>query len=375
VPAPDRAAGPPWDVLWHSDAVKERQAIEEAKDRVAIQHAADKLKAAGLQLKFPHQSAVKGKLGKGMRELRPRRGSCAWRPIYRQVDPCTSWFLLSVQKDRRREESAIDSAHRCLSCGGPTEQGKKRGGWRRPDLRGTRYTERQLRALHVLHMRGASINQLAKQTYEKVGYKTHGSAASAISREWKHLGLRARDRIEQTILSSTKHGRERRRQSRAEQNAYRRWLRDQRGWRAIQGPGQLRCKGTKRQHPRKGEPCRRPAMEGSDYCQSHEPSRELERQAHLAAVRRRQPRRQMVPMAPFAAWLRRRRVELGTWSAVAESVARNLSLITSYAQGLDASNQPKAEIGRETVEELLWADGTTSFEELYGEHLAEAIAA
>jgi hypothetical protein len=128
----------------------------------------------------------------------------------------------------------------CPWCGSLTKKRatrKRRGGWKRPDLAGSRYTEAQLRAMHIFHMRdGISINELGRRTFEIAGYKSNHSAAVAISRQWKRLGLSVRDRIEQTVISSTKHGRKRRKQTRAEQNAYRRWLAQQRGWRSIQGP-------------------------------------------------------------------------------------------------------------------------------------------
>jgi hypothetical protein len=265
-----------------------------------------------------------------------------------------------------KEESAIDNAGNCLWCGKATEQRPKRGGWKRPDLQGSRYTEAQLRALHLAHQRGASINSLAKRTFDKVGYKTPGSAATAIGREWKNMGLKARDRIEQTVLSSTKHGRGGRNR---DEGAYRRWFK------RTNGLYRPTCKGVRAQHPRKGEPCQRPAMEGSEFCSSHDPERRKTIKAHLSKMRASAPAREMVPMAPFAAWLQQRREELGSWSAVAEHVERTISLVHCYGRGLDsATKQPKDLIGRSTVEELLEADGTTTFDDLYAAE-REAVAA
>lgn len=258
-----------------------------------------------------------------------------------------------------KEESAISAAGNCLWCGGPTEERRppKRGGWKRPDLAGSRYTEAQLRALHLLHLRGESLNSLAKQTHEKVGYKTHASAATAISREWKRLGLKARDRIESCVKASTTHGRGGRNR---DESAYRRWFKEQHGL------YQPTCKGVKSQHPQKGEPCQLPAVEGSEFCQAHAPERRERIEAHLSRMRAVAPAKEMVPMAPFSAWLRRRREELGTWTAVAEALGRDVSLVHAYGRGIDTSRKrPKTEIGRATVEELLEADGTASFEDLY----------
>lgn len=70
----------PWLVKWHREAIEERCAIGETAERAAIVRVIDKLEAEGLNLPFPHQSAVKGQVG--LRELRPRRGRSRWRPIY-----------------------------------------------------------------------------------------------------------------------------------------------------------------------------------------------------------------------------------------------------------------------------------------------------
>jgi hypothetical protein len=52
-------------------------------------HAAQKREATGPRLGHPHSSAVRGELGQGFRELRPRAGRSRWRPIYRRVNPPT----------------------------------------------------------------------------------------------------------------------------------------------------------------------------------------------------------------------------------------------------------------------------------------------
>ena len=258
--------------------------------------------------------------------------------------------------DACRQDSAIDARGRCLWCDGPTRQRAKRGGWKRPNLRGSRYSDAQLRALHVAHLRGQSLNALAEQTYEAVGYGSQGSAVSAISREWKRRGLRALDRIESTVRASTKHGRAPR--EGRDNAAYRRWFK------AQNDRYQPLCVGVKRQAPRKGEPCQRPAIEDSDYCQSHDPSRELARQAHLVRVRARQPVKAMVPMAPFAAWLRRRRDELGTFTVVADRVELSKGLVGAYADGKRGRRKLDV-IGRDVVQRCLDADGTATFEDLY----------
>lgn len=261
-----------------------------------------------------------------------------------------------------REDSAIGFDGSCLWCGGPTQQRSrvKRGGWQRPDLRGAKYTEDQLRVLHLAHERGESINALAKQTYERVGYKSHGSAASAICREWKRMGLRARDRIEATVRASTKHGLSPKHGPRPGYAAYKR--------RVLRGEAdQPDCIGVRSQPPRKGEPCGRPSMVGSDFCFNHDPDNRDEIEAILVDARLKMPTREMVPMAPFTAWLQQRREDLGSWDAVGESVERSTAAVHRYGNGLGTDGQPKSEIGRETVEALLEVDGTATFPDLYSQ--------
>jgi len=266
-----------------------------------------------------------------------------------------------------KEDSAVDHAGLCLWCGGETEQRTTRGGWKRPDIAGSRYTEAQLQALHIFHVRdGLSLNELGKRTYQAVGYGSHTSAAQAISREWKRLGLKARDRIEQVRKTCTTHGLSPKHGPRPGYGTYKR--------RVLQGrEDQPLCKGVRLQHPRKGEPCERLAMYGSEYCISHDPERRAEVVSIVERARSNMPEREMVAMAPFSAWLQRQHAELGSWKAVADRVGRSVTLVHAYGRGINtATKEPKHEIGRETVEELLAADGTTTFEELYAPALEAA---
>ncbi len=75
-----------WDVKWHPKAWNENRAIDDTRERVAIAHVIEKLQIDGPALRSPHQSAVMGEEGSGIRELRPRRGRSRWRPIYRRID-------------------------------------------------------------------------------------------------------------------------------------------------------------------------------------------------------------------------------------------------------------------------------------------------
>ncbi len=56
-----------------------------AAELVAIDHAIQKLAAAGERLAYPHSSAVR--IAEGLRELRPRQGRSQWRAFYRRVGP------------------------------------------------------------------------------------------------------------------------------------------------------------------------------------------------------------------------------------------------------------------------------------------------
>jgi len=91
-----------FEVLWHPEADRERETIQDARERAAISHAEEKLKALGARLPYPHSSAVKG--GGRLRELRPRGGRSRWRPMYRQIDSRT-FVILAVGP-----EAQIDGA-------------------------------------------------------------------------------------------------------------------------------------------------------------------------------------------------------------------------------------------------------------------------
>ncbi len=73
--------------------------------------AANKLEAVGLRLGYPHSSAVKGKDGKGFRELRPRSGNSKWRPIYRRVGD-TDFVIFSVAPEAQINAPAYEKAVR-----------------------------------------------------------------------------------------------------------------------------------------------------------------------------------------------------------------------------------------------------------------------
>jgi hypothetical protein len=106
-PAPSPAA---FAVMWHPAAERERARIVDTAERSAIAHAEEKLKTLG-RLLAPHSSAVQGKDGKGLRELRPRGGRSRWRPIYRQVDSKT-FVILAVGPEAQIDEAGFNRAVR-----------------------------------------------------------------------------------------------------------------------------------------------------------------------------------------------------------------------------------------------------------------------
>lgn len=100
-----------WEVKWHPEAHKERRTIDDAAERVAIAHVIEKLQVDGPALRSPHQSAVMGGEGSGLRELRPRRGRSRWRPIYRRLEDGL-FVVLSVGPEAEIDKAGYGRAVR-----------------------------------------------------------------------------------------------------------------------------------------------------------------------------------------------------------------------------------------------------------------------
>jgi hypothetical protein len=100
-----------WQVLWHPKALEERDALGTSRERVAINAVIEKLRVDGPALSYPHQSAVMGKWGAGLRELRPRRGRCRWRPIYRRFED-RLFAILAVGPEAGIDKAGYDRAVR-----------------------------------------------------------------------------------------------------------------------------------------------------------------------------------------------------------------------------------------------------------------------
>lgn len=101
-------------VVWHPRALRERDAIHDASERLAIQTAVEKLEALGDRLQFPHQSGVKGSK---VRERRPRAGRSRWRPLYARIGK--PFVILAVgpeaEIDKRGFDRAVTAAEERLS--------------------------------------------------------------------------------------------------------------------------------------------------------------------------------------------------------------------------------------------------------------------
>ena len=177
-------------------------------------------------------------------------------------------------------------AHMCGSC-----RKGQRGGYNRGRAGGggkpVHVTEELLAEARRLYASGLSMRQVADELHPRTGYKTVASCAEALYGHFKRRGWKLRPQREVTAARNYKHGRKPRKQTRERQNAYRRWLAEQRGWQAVQGPGRPLCKGVTVTSPGKGRPCRRHALADSEYCHSHDPRRALERQAATAQTRAR----------------------------------------------------------------------------------------
>ena len=79
------------------------------EEKVAMEHAVEKLKAVGPRLKYPHSSAVQGSAGTALRELRPRAGRSRWRPLYRRVTSDT-FVIFAVAPEAQIDRNGFDAA-------------------------------------------------------------------------------------------------------------------------------------------------------------------------------------------------------------------------------------------------------------------------
>jgi hypothetical protein len=160
----------------------------------------------------------------------------------------------------------------------------RRGG--RPKGSVRRLTVAQVRMLHRLYVdEQLSTHALGALVWRQAGYASAKSAGRGVWQAFRELGLPVRTQSEATSLRNTRHGRCTRELRAAGgdhgPDGYRQWFRrEQARYRPV-------CAGVRTQYPGKGQPCTRPAMAGSDYCWSHDPTAAAERDAHLEAMRAR----------------------------------------------------------------------------------------
>jgi len=77
----------------------------------AMLRALHRLGELGDNLGHPHTSAVRSPTGRGLRELRPRRGRSQWRVLYRPGRPPAALALApEAQRDPRGFRRAVESA-------------------------------------------------------------------------------------------------------------------------------------------------------------------------------------------------------------------------------------------------------------------------
>jgi hypothetical protein len=100
-------------VVYHPDAEDELAVLKasQASEFTAVLTAVDKLRHLGPRLSFPHQSGVRGKEGRGLRELRPRQGRSRWRTLYAQVTD-TTFVILAIAPEAKIDERAFNRAVR-----------------------------------------------------------------------------------------------------------------------------------------------------------------------------------------------------------------------------------------------------------------------
>lgn len=174
----------------------------------------------------------------------------------------------------------------------PARRGKPKG-------KHARVTDRQLAAIHHVYVtRGVSVRGIAAQVWETLGYASEGACATSLYSLLVDRGYQLRSQSQVTIDRNLKHGKASR-NGRVEHgpDGYRRWLKTE------LGRYQPVCAGVKTCAPGKGKPCERHALVGSDFCAGHDPARKAERDAQVARMRARQPKRETRPWADVRAQL------------------------------------------------------------------------
>lgn len=126
-----------------------------------------------------------------------------------------------------REFTVVDVGRPCAWC--DTTVVRKRGGWKRPDRAQTsRISRSQALAIHAVHCQGLSLREIARRTWQKLGYSSEGSCLEGIRAAFDREGLNSRTQTQATAAAN----RERRaRPDNESKNAYKRRRRREHGYR------------------------------------------------------------------------------------------------------------------------------------------------
>ena len=227
------------------------------------------------------------------------RGRCVWcdtqtgaaallRPVETSDDPIR-WHLRQGEPGWGPE---------CPGCGGMKRKQSRQcatcrraNGYRGPDRslrshQARHITEELLYEARRLYGTGLSLNQVAARIFDRTTYASEASCSNGLHSLFRRRGWKLRPQRAVTAARNYRHGRGGRDR---DEGAYRRFLREQ--GRGYHGAYRPTCAGVRKNYPRRGEPCRRPAIEGSDYCVSHEPGRAAAHAEHLARMRAKAGRR------------------------------------------------------------------------------------
>jgi hypothetical protein len=121
--------------------------------------------------------------------------------------------------------------------------------------------------------------------------------------------------------------------------------------------------------------CKRAAAQGARFCLAHDPERRQEMVMGVDRARRAQINTQL-PLQPFRHWLLRRISEEGGLRALARHMGLpSCAQLSPFASGYRTVRGKRVRVlrvERSTVERLLAADGTASFEDLYGQEAKAA---
>lgn len=186
-------------------------------------------------------------------------------------------------------------------------------------------------------------------------YASPRSLNRAIHHAFEFMGWPRRDRVQATRLASYRHGLAAKSSSNRQNPNYRRWNKHE------QGRAQPRCRAKVTQGKRKGKRCLMASITGDVYCYGHSEKSKVVRSEALASMRARRDAR-LIPAEPFAAFLRRLRLELGNYTNVAAALGNTVSIdgVRRYANG------SRTTVMRDTVDKALdaYGNGVTT-ESLY----------